>query len=417
VRIFSGKFRERVRNAWVEMRENPARSALQALGVILGVAAVLGGFSISDSQRRRADELYVRLGGLDRLHVQPNPIVNDGRPTALQTANLGLRAQDAYDGTDLDKEQVAGASQIKTAQARVRSAYADQERRVSGIGGEFIATEGYEIAEGRGFSNEDIAYGTPVAILGTEAATVFFPHGDALGQTMRIGDVPVKVVGLFHERVFRFRKSQNNIFRWRNRIIAVPATLVTRRFEGDAYQRLDRVTFKMRDVDAIAKFSKSLSGMLTANHRLQQDFRLDDVAARARRRRTQNEAYNIIFWLSGILSILGGGIVNVNIQMASLKERVREVGVKMAIGAPGKEIFKEIMTEALLVSGLGAVVGLLAGIGFSKIITSAIGIPLYMDPKSFLFAFLLATAFGFLFALYPAFKAARLSPMEALRYE
>ncbi|HEV8610626.1 MAG TPA: ABC transporter permease [Thermoanaerobaculia bacterium] len=415
--MFSGAFRERVRNSWVEMRENPARSALQALGVILGVAAVLGGFSISDSQRRRADDLYVRLGGLDKLNVQPNPIVNDGRPSALQTANLGLRAQDAYDGIDLDREVVAGASQIKSAQARVRSAYADQERRVSGIGGEFLATEGYEVAEGRGFSNEDLAYGAPVAILGTEAAAVFFPHGDALGSTIRVGDVPVKVVGLFHERVFRFRKNQNNIFRWRNRIIAVPATLVTRRFEGDAYQRLDRVTFKMRDVDVIAKFSKNLSGLLTANHRLQQDFRLDDVNARMKRRRSQNEAYNIIFWLSGILSILGGGIVNVNIQMASLKERVREVGVKMAIGAPGKEIFKEIMTEALLVSGLGAVVGLLAGIGFSKIITGAIGIPLYMDPKSFLFAFLLATAFGFLFALYPAFKAARLSPMEALRYE
>ena len=415
--MFSGAFRERVRNSWVEMRENPARSGLQALGVILGVAAVLGGFSISDSQRRRADELYVRLGGLDKLNVQPNPIVNDGRPSALQTANLGLRAQDAHDGVDLDRQLVAGASQIKSAQARVRSAYADQERRVSGIGGEFLATEGYEIAEGRAFSNEDLIYGAPVAILGTEAAAVFFPHGDALGSTMRIGDVPVKVVGLFHERVFRFRKDQNNIFRWRNRIVAVPATLVTRRFEGDAYQRLDRVTFKMRDVDVIAKFSKELSGLLTANHRLQQDFRLDDVNARMRRRRSQGEAYNLIFWLSGILSILGGGIVNVNIQMASLKERVREVGVKMAIGAPGKEIFKEIMTEALLVSGLGAVVGLAAGVGFSKIITSAIGIPLYMDPKSFLFAFLLATAFGFLFALYPAFKASRLSPMEALRYE
>jgi ABC-type antimicrobial peptide transport system permease subunit len=234
---------------------------------------------------------------------------------------------------------------------------------------------------------------------------------------MRIGDVPVKVVGVFQERVFRFRKDQRNIFRWRNRIIAVPATLVTRRFEGDAYQRLDRVTFKMRDVDVISKFAKGVSGLLTANHRLQQDFRLDDVAARVKRRRSQGDAYDLIFWLSGILSILGGGIVNVNIQMASLKERVREVGVKMAIGAPGREIFKEMMTEALLISGLGATAGLVAGIGFSKIITSAIGIPLYMDPKSFVFAFLLASAFGFLFALYPAFKAARLSPMEALHYE
>jgi ABC-type antimicrobial peptide transport system permease subunit len=413
----TGAFRERLHNAWTEMRENLARSVLQALGVILGVAAVLGGFSISDSQRRRSDELYVRLGGLDKLNVQPNPIVNDGRPTALQTANLGLRAQDASDGSDADREQVAGVSLMKFARTRVRSAYADQERQIMGIGGDYLATDGYQLAEGRGFSSEDFAYGSPVAILGTESASVFFPHGDALGQTVRIGDVPVKVVGLLHERVFRFRKSQGNRFRWRNRIIAVPTTLVTRRFEGDAYQRLDRVTFKMRDVDAISVFSKSLSDLLKANHRQQEDFRLDDVAARARKRRSQNEAYNIIFWLSGVLSILGGGIVNVNIQMASLKERVREVGVKMAIGASGKEIFKEFMTEALVISTLGSIAGLLAGVGFSKVITAAIGIPLYMDPKSFVFAFVLATAFGFLFALYPAFKAARLSPMEALRYE
>ena len=132
--MFSGAFRERVRNSWVEMRENPARSALQALGVIVGVAAVLGGFSISDSQRRRADELYVRLGGLDKLNVQPNPVVNDGRPTALQTANLGLRRQDSDDGRDLDSKLVAGASVVKSARTRVRSPYADQERQVSGIG-------------------------------------------------------------------------------------------------------------------------------------------------------------------------------------------------------------------------------------------------------------------------------------------
>jgi putative ABC transport system permease protein len=415
--MFSGAFRERLHNSWVEMRENPARSALQALGVILGVASVLGGFSISDSQRRRADQLYVRLGGLDKLNVQPNPAVNDGRPSALQTANLGLRNQDASDGTGLDVKQVAGASVVKFARARVRSAYGDQERQVWGIGGEYLATEGYQIVEGRSFSSQDVAIGAPVAILGTEAASVFFPFGDAIGKTMRVGDVPVQVVGLLEERVFKFRKSGGNIFRWRNRIIAVPSTLVTRRFEGDAYQRLDRVTFKMHDVDAISAFSKSLSNLLRANHRQQEDFRLDDVASRVRKRQKERDAYDVIFALSGILSIVGGGIVNVNIQMASLKERVREVGVKMAIGAPGKEIFKEFLTEALLVSALGSAVGMLAGIAFSKIITSAIGIPLWMDPKSFLFAFLLATAFGFLFALYPAIKASRLSPMEALHYE
>ena len=189
-------------------------------------------------------------------------------------------------------------------------------------------------------------------------------------------------------------------------------------WEADGRQGVYSVpTFRIRNLDAMSVFSKALSGMLKANHRQQEDFRLDDVAARVRKRQQERDAYDVIFALSGVLSILGGGIVNVNIQMASLKERVREVGVKMAIGAPGREIFKEFLTEALLVSGMGSAVGMLAGVAFSKIITSAIGIPLWMDAKSFLFAFVLATVFGFLFALYPAIKASRLSPMEALRYE
>jgi putative ABC transport system permease protein len=415
--MLTGAFAERVRNSWVEIRENLGRATLQALGVMLGVAAVLGGFSISDSQRKRADELFIRMGGLDKLNVQPSAIVKDGQPSALQTANLGLRRDDADDGQQLDRKVVSGVSQQKNAKARVRSPYADQERPVVGIGGDYLPTEGYAIAVGRPFSTEDLDGAAPVAILGTEAVETFFPDGQAVGRTLRIGDTPVQVVGVFQERVFRFRNSGRNIFRRRNRIIALPATLVARRFQGDSYERLDRVTFRIRNLDAMSVFSKSLSAMLKANHRQQEDFRLDDVAARVKKQRSQGDVYNIIFMLSGVLSLVGGGMVNVNIQMATLKERVREVGVKMAIGASGREVFKEFMTEALLLTGLGSLVGLILGVAFSKIITSSLGVPLFMQPKSFIWAYFLATAFGFVFALYPALKASRLSPMEALRYE
>ncbi|MBC8645710.1 MAG: ABC transporter permease [Thermoanaerobaculia bacterium] len=416
--FFSGAFRERLRNAWDEMRENLTRSTLQSLGVVLGVASVLGGFSISDSMRRRSNERYVRMGGLDKLNVQPLAPVQDGTaPSALQTANLGLRQHDADEGGELDTKALDGVAVQKFAKARVRSAFADRERDIRGIGGDFLATDGYQIAEGRNFTAEDMERGTPVAILGSEAVQSFFPDGNALGKVLRIGDVPVRVVGVLKERVFYFRKEGNNVFRWRNRIIAVPTTLVTRRFEGDQYRRLDRVTFRIRDMDAMAMFSKELSALLKANHRQQDDFRLDDVRARIRKQQEQGDGYDIIFMLSGILSLLGGGMVNVNVQMATLKERIREVGVKMAIGASGKEVFKEFMTEALVLTTVGGTVGLLLGVGFSKAITLILGVPLYMDPKSFLLAFLLAAAFGFLFALYPAFKASRLAPMEALRYE
>ena len=414
----TGALRERLRSAWVEMRENPGRSSLQALGVMLGVASVLGGFSIADSQRRQADKLFVKIGGLDKLNVQPAAAVRDGTtPSAMETANLGLRGADAESGQSLDRPGIDGVSQQKTARVRVRSPYADQERQITGIAGDYLAINGYSVEEGRIFSAHDLDVAAPVAVLGKEAASVFFPTGEAVGRTMRVADTPVTVIGVLQEKVFRFREGQGNQFAWRNRVIALPASLVSRRMQGDSYQRLDRVTFRLPEVNALAGFAKQLDVLLTANHRLQRDFRLDDVAARMKKMRSQGDIYNMIFMLSGVLALLGGGMVNVNIQMATLKERVREVGVKMAIGAGGREIFKEFMTEALLLTAAGGGVGLAIGIGFSKIITASIGIPLHMEATSFAWAYALAAVFGFFFALYPAIKASRLSPMEALRYE
>jgi ABC-type antimicrobial peptide transport system permease subunit len=413
----SGAFRERLLESWMEIRENLGRSVLQALGVILGVSSVLGGFSISDSMRGQSERLYVKLGGMDKLNVQPNAIVKDGQPTALQAANLGLRHNDATTGADLDTASVAGVSVRKNARARTKSVFADQDRQIIGIGADFIPMEGYAIAKGRGFSASELDQGEPVAILGAEAVETFFPSGDAVGQTLTIADIPVSVVGTFQERVFRFREGERNIFRWRNRIIVLPAGFVQKRMQGDQYKRMDRVTFRLPEMGKIQGFSNTLSTLLRSNHRQQEDFRLDDVAARIKKQDSQGAVYDIIFLLSGVLALLGGGIVNVNIQMASLKERVREVGVKMAIGASGREVFKGFMTEALLLTVLGAAVGLTAGVVFSWAITYNLGVPLTMRVSSFVWAFLLAGVFGFAFALYPAWKASRLSPMEALRYE
>lgn len=416
--MFSGAFRARLEESWAEMRDNVGRSILQSLGVMVGVAAVLGGFSISDSQQRRVDAMMIKRGGMDKLVVQPAAAVKDGSSaSAMQMANLGLRHQDAVEGGELDEAEVAAISEQRNAFVRVRSPYVDQERRVTGAGGDYLTLEGYELDQGRLISSEDLARAAPVAVLGARAVETFFPTGEAVGRQLRIGDVLAVVVGTLEEKVFRFRGGQQNMMGWQNDIVAVPATLVSRKMQGDAYRRVDRITFKIPELDKIEKFATSLGALLKANHRQQEDYRLDDVAARMKKRRSQGDVYNMIFMLSGILSLVGGGMVNVNIQLASLKERIREVGVKMALGASGPEVFKQFMTEALLLTTLGGVAGLAFGVAFSKIITASIDIPLHMDPKSFLYAYLLASLFGFVFALYPAWKAARLSPMEALRYE
>jgi putative ABC transport system permease protein len=415
---FSGAFRGRLREAWLEMRENLGRSVLQSLGIMVGVAAVLGGFAITDSQRKRVDEMMIKRGGMDKLVVQPAATVKESTsPSALQSANLGLRNEDAVDGELAGNRIVHAVSEQRNAHVRVRSPYADQERRVTGAGGDYLELEGYELEQGRLISNEDVARAGAVAVLGAAAVQTFFPTGDALGQTLRVGDVLVVVVGTLREKVFRFRGGQDNMMAWQNEVVAVPATLVSRKMQGDAYRRVDRITFKVPQLEAIEKFAVDVAALVKANHRQQDDVRIDDIAARMKRRQSQGQVYNVIFMLSGILSLIGGGMVNVNIQLASLKERIREVGVKMAIGASGPEVFKQFMTEALLLTTLGGVAGLVLGVGFSKVITAWIEIPLHMNAQSFVSAYLLASVFGFVFALFPAWKASRLSPMEALRYE
>jgi ABC-type antimicrobial peptide transport system permease subunit len=256
-----------------------------------------------------------------------------------------------------------------------------------------------------------------VAVLGAQAARAFFPDGTAVGQRMVLGGVPVTVVGTLEHRVFRFGEGQENVFAWRNRIIALPAAFVQERLLADPHRRLDEVTFRVPSLGAVRGFSRALAALLRQQHRGQADFRLDDVAARVRRQESQGRVYDLVFLLSGVLALVGGGIVNVNIQMASLKERVREVGVKMALGASAGEVFKGFMVEAMLLTALGAGAGLAAGTGFSWVIAGFLDVPLAMRADSFAWAFLMALVFGFGFALYPAWKASRLSPMEALRYE
>ena len=168
---------------------------------------------------------------------------------------------------------------------------------------------------------------------------------------MRLGDFPVVVVGVLRELVFRWRDGEPNAMAWRNQIVAVPSALVAARMQGDRYERVDRMTFKIPELGLMEGFARDLASLLKANHRQQDDVRIDDIAARMRKRQSQGQVYNLIFMLSGILSLVGGGMVNVNIQLASLSERVREVGVRMAIGASGGEVFKGFMTEAMLLTG------------------------------------------------------------------
>ena len=248
-------------------------------------------------------------------------------------------------------------------------------------------------------------------MLGTEAAAIFFPTGDVVGQTIRVGDVPVKVVGAPRGEGLPLPRGPAQHLRLAQpHRRACPSTLVARRIRGTA-TTASTASPSASATSTRCRLLEGLSDLLHGNHRQQDDFRLDDVAARVRKQRSQGDVYNIIFMLSGVLSLIGGGIVNVNIQMASLKERVREVGVKMAIGASGREIFKGFMTEALLLTGARQRSSASSSASPSRRSSRrSIGVPLYMDPKSFVWAFVLAVGLRLPVRALPGVEGRRLSP-------
>lgn len=413
--LLNGKLIERILNSWLEIRENLGRSCLQIIGIVLGVASVLGGFSILDSQKRHSEREFLRTGGFNKLNISPSESGKGGTPSALQMANLGLRIKDATDGQNSHPNVVGGVSLIKNINVRIKSSFADQERIVTGASPDFINIEGYKLDQGRMFCIQDMACASPVALLGSQVAKTFFPNGNALGEFISIENTPVRVIGIFRERIFM--AEDYNMFSYLNRRIYVPTTLVQQRFQGDHYQRLDRIVFKIPNLEAMQKFAEDITVIVRYNHRQQEDFEIDDVAARVKKHQGQNKVFRVILSFSGILALIGSGMVNINIQLASLRERIREIGVKMAIGASSLEMFKEFLTEALLLTVFGEIIGLFFGVLFSFAITGMLKVPLFLEPMSFIWAFLLALTTGFIFALFPAWKASRQSPMEAIRFE
>jgi len=446
----AGAFRERLVEASAELRENRGRASLQALGVVLGVASVLGGFAINDSMRQQADRLFVRFGGLEKLRVYPNPIVKGGQPTALQAANLGLLSADAAGGEALDPAAVAGVSVRRFDRVLVKSPATVQDRQVTGIGADFIPMEGYALAAGRGFTHSELETGAPVAILGTQAADSFFPTGSPVGQTLNLRGIPVTVVGTFQYRLFRFREGAENIFSWENRIIALPAAFVQKRLQGDPNLRLDQVAFKLPRAGDLMEFSRTLTGMLRTSHRMQTDFRLDDVAVRdlqevsalvrgrvrqahhgiedvevknldaeaARSYQTflgQIRGWKIVFLSLAGTVVLVGGVGVLSVMLISCSDRRYEIGLRKALGASDQEILVQFLLEAAVLGALGALAGTVAGAVLCQALSGRFPYGLVVDPFGLAMAWVVALVLALVFGLYPALRAMRLSPMEAMR--
>jgi ABC-type antimicrobial peptide transport system permease subunit len=270
---------------------------------------------------------------------------------------------------------------------------------------------------GRFLIESDLASRARVCVLGDTSARTYFGNEDPLGKTLYIGDVGFRVVGVMKRKEFYFRDDDHNALEWMNRLTFIPLTAYYSRFTGDPEKRVNYINVVVDKVDNNRKATEQIEVVLMRRHAGVKDFEIFNREERLQRQQERGRVFDIVFLVSGIVALLVGGIVIMNIMLASYQERVREVGVRKSLGARGIDIGVQFLVESILVTSIGGAMGLPLGILFAKGITALIGSPAVITPTMAVVSVVTSVTVGIFFGLYPAVKAARLNPVEALRYE
>ena len=404
-----------VREGFTEIREHAGRTVLQTLGVILGVASVVATLGMTSGMEARRQQFFRESGGTRLMGVYNQP-PSELSLTARQRSRLGLTLRDAaairagIEGFDLVVAEV-------NRDHRVRAGTSEATLRITAVEPDFGPMRELEMERGRYLSEHDLATRAAVVVLGSTRARELFGSADPIGRPLRVDGVSYTVVGVTREKVFFWQKNNTyNAHEWLNRLVVVPITSYLKRHVAPGEERVDELNLRLASAEVHEEARQALEQLLEARHGIR-DFGVWDRQERIAQGNREGMIYNVTFLACGVISLLVGGIVITNIMLASFTERMREVGVRKALGATGWQVFVQFLLETVVVTVLGGA----AGLGLGMVFTVAIGRLLFVDmaftPVMIVAAVGSASAVGLFFGMYPAVRASRLDPVVALRYE
>jgi putative ABC transport system permease protein len=407
---------ESIVDGLVDVRTHKLRTLLQTLGVILGVASLVAVQGLADSGRRQATRFFSEFGGLTKLFVSNRPS-KETRVTARQLASDGL----TWDDVQAIKRDVPWAKLVDPIVEQdlvVRYGSFQRTSEIAGATPDYPAVYKFYPARGRFLTEDDLASQSRVTVLGDTAARTYFGNEDPLGKTLYFDNVGFTVVGVMRRKEFYFGEGDShNALEWMNRMTFVPLTTVYSRFTGDDRKRVNYVNVVVDKVANNTKATEAIKTVLFRRHGGVLDFEVYNRSERLEQQQEQGRMFDVIFLVTGIVSLIVGGIVIMNIMLASFQERIREVGVRKAIGAKGTDIAVQFLVESILVTSIGGAAGLVLGVGFARAITAMLGNPAVITARMAAIGVASSVLTGLVFGLYPAVKAARLNPVDALRYE
>jgi putative ABC transport system permease protein len=397
-----------------DIKDHFGRTLLQLVGIILGAGSIVATFSLSVAGKEAAMEYYKISGGIQKIWVS-NKQTGAITQSAKALASQGLTYGDVL-AIRRNAKEIDLVSPMASQPMTIRYRSVEKPRDVAGVTPAYSPMNDFHADQGRFITDSDLSGAARVVVLGTERAREFFGSDNPIGKTMTMNGTGYLVVGVMEEKYFSFDHKHNNL-RWMNRQIYIPiTTLMTRKGEPLERGKVDWMHARMRDVSKNEEAVHQIEDVLFREHGVK-DFEVFSRVANLKRNEENNKMYDVTFMVCGIISLLVGGIVVMNIQMASFNERVREVGTRKAVGASGAQIFSQFLAESVLVSVFGGVLGLVVGHFFTQGISALTRNPAHMTPTTAMQALIFAAGTGLVFGMYPALRASRLNPIEALRTE
>ncbi|HEY6951525.1 MAG TPA: ABC transporter permease [Bacteroidota bacterium] len=397
-------------SAFRALQRNKMRSFLTMLGIIIGVGAVIAMLAIGQGAEYSVKQQIAALG-TNVLMVFPGAQQQAGVRTAAGSS-VTLTEDDAQAITR-ECPAVQYISPGAFAGGQVIAGNLNWSTSIQGVGADYLEIRQWPIEYGDFFTDQDIKGATKVCVLGATVADNLFPESSPVDQTIRIRNVPFKVVGVLT------RKGQNANGQDQDDLILAPYTTVIRRLSH--WPNLRFILVSATSLKDIPTAQTQISDLLRMRHKIQpyepDDFTIRNQTDLAATATATTEILTILLASIASVSLLVGGIGIMNIMLVSVTERTREIGIRMSIGARARDILTQFLIEALVLSLLGGITGIVLGVVGSSVISSLAKWPTIITAFSIILSFGFSIAIGIFFGFYPARKAAMLNPIDALRYE
>jgi putative ABC transport system permease protein len=389
------------------------RSFLTMLGIIIGIASVIAMVAIGSGASKVISEQISSMGS-NMLLVLPGSLTSGG--IRLGSGSAPSLTYDDARAIQTQCPAVAIAAPLVRGGAQLVYGNMNWSTAVLGVTPEYLVIRDWPIASGRNFSQSDVDGATKNCLLGQTVAENLFGTEDPLGKIIRIKKVPFKVIGILD------RKGQSPQGSDQDDIVYVPVKAAQRKLLGSQFPNsVNSIMVQARSEEDLPRAEQQVTELLTQRHRIgpgrDADFTVRNLTEILSVREESSKAMSLLLGAVASISLIVGGIGIMNIMLVSVTERTREIGIRMAIGAKQRDILMQFLTEAVLLTFIGGILGMLVGVAGAKLVSAFFDWPTLVSFNAIAMAIGFSGAVGIFFGFYPARKAASLNPIDALRYE